>query len=284
MKKRRRSYIVAGILLLVGLCVLAYPSVSNWLADHRAVVEVQDYDGYVSSLSKEYVDAELAKAADYNNSLAGDPVKDPFVPGSGRALPTNYLEVLNENGVMCHIEIPKVDINLPVYHGVSDEVLEKGVGHMEGTALPIGQRGGNALLTGHTGLPSAKLFTDLEKLEVGDVFYIHTLGKELVYEIDEIKVIEPSDLSDLTAYADKDYVTLLTCTPYGVNSHRLLVRGVRTYAFSKSIVLAAHNPAGDIAVFGAASLISLLMLFFALWRNVRVRRKKRAHKKAMVAA
>lgn len=235
-KKSRMSSIVIWIIIfLAGLVILLYPYFSNWLSTRKNSVVVDSYDAMTVNLSKEEANEQWNRAVVYNEHLIGDPVRDPFVPGSGRALPSNYLDVLNFDGVMCYVEIPSVNIKLPVYHGASDEVLEKGVGHIESTALPVGGIGGHAVLTGHTGLPAAKLFTDLDKVKEGDLFYIHVLGRLLVYEVDQISVIDPEDISLLVAYGDKDYITLLTCTPYGINSHRLLVRGERTFRYSKTI-------------------------------------------------
>ena len=134
------------------------------------------------------------------------------------------------DGMMGYIEIPEIDIYLPIYHGVSEEVLSKGIGHMPNSAFPIGGEGNHAVLTGHTGLPSAKLFTDLTELEEGDRFYIHILDLVLCYTVDQIKVVLPNEGQDLSIVPGKDYCTLVTCTPYGINSHRLLVRGIRTDA------------------------------------------------------
>lgn len=238
-KGKKKSGLLSSILLiitfLVGLMILMYPYFSNYLATRKSSIVVDGYDAMTVNLTKEEIHSEWERAVIYNEHLIGDPVRDPFVPGSGRALPDDYLDVLNFDGVMCYVEIPTVNIKLPVYHGVSEKVLEEGVGHIESTALPIGGTGGHAVLTGHTGLPSAKLFTDLDKIKEGDLFYIHVLGRLLVYEVDQISVIEPKDISLLVAYSDKDYITLLTCTPYGVNSHRLLIRGERSFHYTKTI-------------------------------------------------
>lgn len=234
-KKGVISTIALSITFLVGLLVLLYPYFSNWLSTRRNSIVVDSYDAMTVDLSKEEIAEEWDRAVVYNEHLIGDPVRDPFVPGSGRALPSNYIDVLNFDGVMAYVEVPSVNIKLPVYHGASVEVLEKGVGHIESTTLPIGGIGGHPVLTGHTGLPEAKLFTDLDKVKEGDLFYIHVLGRLLMYEVDQISVIEPQDISLLVAYDDKDYITLLTCTPYGVNSHRLLIRGERSYRYTKTI-------------------------------------------------
>ena len=266
MKKKEFSTIALYIVFIAGLIILSYPFVSNWLAARRGIEASETYEAMTSSLTDEERQREWEKAKIYNDHLRGDPVKDPFLPGSGAALPSNYMEVLDIDGIMGYIEIPDIDVKLPIYHGVAKEVLEKGIGHIESTALPIGGLGGHSVLTGHTGLPSAKLFTDLVKMQEGDMFYIHVLGERLVYEVDQIKVIEPEDLSDLMAYDDKDYVTLLTCTPYGVNSHRLLVRGERTYSYSERVSTVSHRIIYRVLFF-VFVMICLLWLYFQIWRK-----------------
>jgi len=166
-------------------------------------------------------------AEEYNQSLTGQPVHDPFIPGAGMALQDNYFQLLNADGVMGHLDVPAIGVRLPIYHGTSEAVLAKGIGHLEGSTLPIGGAARHSVLTGHTGLSHAKMLTDLKQLTTGDRFYIHVLGEVLAYEVDQIKVVEPEQTDDLRRFAGEDYVTLLTCTPYGVNSHRLLVRGER---------------------------------------------------------
>lgn len=232
-KKNKTSFavcILSALLVIAGLCVFCYPVVSNMLEERNHTEAVNRYDEDMMSKTKAEISAEKQKAEEYNENLAGDPVHDPFVPGSGYALPDNYTEVLNTggDGVMGYIEIPKISVKLPIYHGTSEQTLQKGVGHIESTALPIGGEGNHPVLTGHTGLPTAELFTNLVTLSVGDEFYIHVLDETLAYRVCEINVVEPSELEKLQAEDGKDLVTLVTCTPYGVNSHRLLVKGERT--------------------------------------------------------
>ncbi|MFR3685009.1 MAG: class C sortase, partial [Enterococcus sp.] len=163
----------------------------------------------------------------YNENLLGQPAHDPFIPGSGIVMPDNYYRVLNIGGTMGQVEIPSINVKLPIYHGTKESVLRKAVGHLEGSALPIGGAGTHTVLTSHTGLTQAELFTDLTELKKDDHFYIRVLNRTLAYEVDKISVIEPDHTDALKAVKGKDYATLLTCTPYGVNSHRLLVRGKR---------------------------------------------------------
>lgn len=219
--------ILAVLLILVGAGIFFYPAVSNFIADqsHREIIT--SHANLISAMDPEVLEREWQEAEIYNENLMGDPVHDPFVPGSGYAIPDNYDQTLDLDEVMCTLEIPKIGLSLPVYHGTSSEVLEKGVGHLEVTALPIGGPNRHAVLTGHRGLPSAELFTRLDELEIGDYFYIHVLDEVHAYQVDQITTVEPDELENLVTEADKDLVTLVTCTPYGVNSHRLLVRGTR---------------------------------------------------------
>ncbi len=204
-----------------------YPVVSSYLAELHQISAVTEYDASVQEMQEEQLALEWRKAEEYNESLAGEPVHDPFLEGSGMALPQNYLEVLRVFDTMGTVEIPKIAATLPIYHGTDTETLEKGVGHLRQTALPIGGAGTHAVLTGHTGLPNAKMFDGLTKLEIGDKFYVHVLGETLAYEVDAINVVLPEEVELLDPISGEDHVTLLTCTPYGVNTHRLLVRGVR---------------------------------------------------------
>ena len=228
MQLRSIAPVAAALALFVGgAAVFCYPAISNYLNQKNQSRVVQTYEETVAAQDDALLAEEWAKAEEYNENLAGDPVHDPFVPGSGYALPDNYLDVLNIDGVMGRITIPKIGVDLPVYHGTEAETLEKGVGHMESTSLPIGGEYRHAVLTGHRGLPSAELFTRLDELEPGDQFYLHILDATLAYQVDQILTVEPQELETLVAEPGQDYVTLVTCTPYGVNTHRLLVRGTR---------------------------------------------------------
>ena len=221
----RSKKLIVTALFLIGACILLYPAVSNKLAERHQAEMISRYEQTVEELPKTDMKSEWEKAVKYNESVTGMSVEDPFILGSGSVLPGNYKDVLNveeKEGVMGYIEIPAIDVMLPIYHGVSERVLRRGVGHMETTALPIGGKGTHSVLASHRGLSTAKLFTDLDRMKEGDLFYIHVLDHLLTYEVDQISVIEPEDTDALRPIADKEYITLLTCTPYGVNSHRLL--------------------------------------------------------------
>lgn len=228
--KKRKSKIVLTFLFFAGLLVALYPAISNALANVEQASIIQDYEEQVQEMDETNLDSEWEKAAAYNASISGEIIKDPFILGSGSVVPDNYNEVLsleNEKGVMGYIEIPSIQVSLPIYHGVSDAVLQKGVGHMQSTALPVGGKGTHSVLAAHRGLSSAKLFTDLNKVRIGDTFTIYVLNHKLIFQVDQILVIEPEDTKALQPIEGEEYVTLLTCTPYGVNSHRLLVRGCK---------------------------------------------------------
>lgn len=216
------------IIMLVGIGLLLYPTVSNYISEKNGSSAIQELEAELSDADAAELAEQRTLAEEYNASLNGKNIKDPFIPDSGTVHQNNYMEVLDfANHMMGYIEIPKIGVYLPIYHGTSDEVLAKGIGHMSETAFPIGGKRNHSVLTGHTGLSSAKLFTDLTKLVEGDVFYIHILNETLAYQVDQIKIVIPEDTSDLLPVQGEDYVTLITCTPYSVNSHRLLVRGTR---------------------------------------------------------
>ena len=235
MKKEKRitdkiTLIVSILFILIGTIIFLYPTISNYLAEKNQVEIIREYEEMVVQINENQINQEMQKAQTYNENLSGEPVHDPFVEGSGYALPENYTEVLNlaKDGVMAYIEIPKISVYLPIYHGTSNEVLEKGVGHIQSTSIPIGGISTHSVLTGHTGLPSAELFTRLDELVVGDIFYIHVLNEVLTYKIYETKVILPDEIDELQITSGKDLITLVTCTPYGINTHRLLVKAERT--------------------------------------------------------
>lgn len=216
------------IIMAAGICIAAYPFVSNYLMGKNLDSEVQTYMNLSSQAASDEYNEEFERAEEYNKSLVGSAdIGDPF--GGDTNESEEYNDLLNIDGtsVIACIEIPAINVKYPIYHGTSGEVLQKGIGHMNNTSLPIGGIGSHAVLTGHTGLSNSKLFTDIDKLENGDVFYIYVLNRTLAYQVDQIKVVEPSDTALLQIDPNEDYVTLVTCTPFGQNTHRLLVRGTR---------------------------------------------------------
>ena len=231
--------IIQFLIIFAGICLIAYPWISNYVYEHAAQSTVSTYDEQVKETNKNQLKEMLKKAREYNQKLlkANVVLTDPFSGDvTGGLSEKEYYEMLalDNTGVMCTLEVPAIGIDLPVYHGTSDEVLEKGIGHLEGTSLPVGGKSSHAVLTGHTGINKAKMFTDLTELKKGDQFYIHVLGKILAYEVNEINVVLPEDTKKLSIVEGKDYVTLVTCTPYRENTHRLLVRGKRTKYIPKN--------------------------------------------------
>lgn len=215
-----------------GLCLLCYPWISNWLYSHSVDSEVEVYREQTEDRDHVELQEMLADAKKYNEQLKESRVAltDPFVFDEDPDTDLEYESVLSldESGLMCFVGIPKINVNLPVYHGTSKEVLQKGVGHLEGSSLPVGGEGAHAVLSAHTGINSSKMFSDLPEMEEGDLFFIHVLDETLAYRVCSIQVILPEDTSSLVPEEGRDLVTLITCTPYGVNSHRLVVTGERT--------------------------------------------------------
>ncbi len=234
-KTSRFQSIVSGILIVVlGLVVLNYPSISdawNTMLSDRLVSIYQDDS---SKTEQDMLMREFEKARQYNDEKLVNSPMDPFsslVPAD-----SEYEKCLNisGNGIMGYLEIPTIHQRIVIYHGTLEEALRKGCGHVMGTSLPVGGKGSHCVIAGHRGMPNAKLFTDLDQMESGDIFYLFILNQTLAYEVDQIKVVLPDDIDDLQIIGDKDLVTLVTCTPYGVNTHRLLIRGHRVKYVSKT--------------------------------------------------
>lgn len=205
---------------------MLYPSVSNYINQKHQTSVITNYKKAIDEVSEERCAEELEKAREYNKRLPSLLSSDEIVTIHNSPEYLNILDI-SGNGVMGSIDIDKINVHLPIYHGTSNNVLQVGAGHMPETSLPVGGESTHCIISAHTGLPSAKLFTDLDKLETGDIFMINVLNEELAYKVDQIKVIEPYETDNMRIVGGKDYVTLVTCTPYGVNSHRLLVRGER---------------------------------------------------------
>ena len=219
---------LALLLIVGGAGLFVYPRLQMVLADRSQTIAIGNYEEGVSGYDEKWKEGELEKARSYNNSLSEVAFPDPFGHGGSLETAGDYEEILNvDRGMMGVLEIPCIEVELPIYHGIAEDVLQKGVGHISQTAFPVGGEGNHTVLSTHRGLPDARLFTDLDELEPGDAFYIRVLGNNLAYEVDQVEVVDPGDVSLLKPEEGKDYVTLLTCTPYGINSHRLLVRGSR---------------------------------------------------------
>ena len=268
-----------GILVLAGLIIAAYPFISNYLYERRQQDIITSYETQQKTDTE--TNEELENVKEYNKSLAAAnvTVTDPFdsegLSGFGRREYETLLNV-NEEGMMGYLEIPVIDVRLGIYHGTGENVLKNGVGHLKNTSLPIGGEGTHAVLSAHAGLPEKKLFTDLELMKEGDIFYIHVFGETLAYETDRITVIEPHNTEDLKIQEGKDYVTLVTCTPYGINSHRLLVRGKRIPFVEKETDKEIEKRKGSQwmrqYLYGAAAGIFIIFLFVGIYKIIRIRR------------
>lgn len=223
MKKIKK--VGAILMILSGFAIAMYPFFSNILYNRNASKVIEEYQEEVTDMEQEEIDAIKKAAEMYNSQLQAAVTKDE--DGQWRDGGTSYLDMLGIGSALGYITIPKIDVNLPIYYGTSPEVLTKGVGYIEQTSFPLGGPGTHSVLTGHRGMPNAVLFTDLDRVEKGDKFYLHVLDEVLAYQVDQIKVVEPDDTSDLKIIGGKDYCSLVTCTPYAINSHRLILRGVR---------------------------------------------------------
>ncbi|MCH4184880.1 MAG: class C sortase [Eggerthellaceae bacterium] len=267
--------VVMGLLLAVGIACILYPAVGSYINDCQFDDAITRYDDAVSTMSDEDRQSMLAAACQYNESLAGDPVHDPFVVGSGYAVPANYNDILNVDGkgLIGYIKIPTIGVDLPIRHGTEDDVLAEGVGHIPQTSFPIGGTGTHSVITGHTGLPSKRLFTDLIRMKEGDVFTLTVLGETHAYKVDAIKVVEPDDVSLLHVDASHEYVTLLTCTPYGINSERLLVRGIPTDL--PEDLNDSERPVPWVSLFVSIALFALTCITWCVIWNRRYQAKAR---------
>ena len=224
MKKRKWPTFILLLLFFIGLSVMLYPALADYWNSRTQSQAIVDYEAMLNNIQKEDYTALFERAEEYNRALAE---LDYPLLHYGRV--PDYYEILdlNGNGMMGYATIPKIGIELPLYHGTSAAVLNVAIGHLEGTSLPVGGETTHTVISAHRGLPSAKLFTDLDRMEIGDVFTITILDRTLTYQVDRIRIVEPSDVSELALVDGGDYCTLLTCTPYGINTERLLVRGRR---------------------------------------------------------
>lgn len=223
--KQRKKFpnIILALFFIVGLCIFLYPFISDFITVFFQSKEINKYESLVSNLCFEEHEKMISDAQEYNKILTNHKLEE----NSENAKNNNYNELLSldKSGIMGYLKIDKINVKLPIYHGTSSSVLQKGIGHLDGSSLPVSGESTHTVLSGHTGLPSSKLLTDLDKLELGDTFQIDVLNQVYTYEVDQILVVEPEEMEHLEIVSGKQYVTLITCTPYGVNTHRLLVRG-----------------------------------------------------------
>ena len=256
--RKHITTIILLIILLVGLGLLFYPSVSNWWNERVSSRAISTYDESVANLTDEEYEEMLAAAEDYNTRLSEAGVSAFYNPD----LIEGYEDTIDitGTGIMGYITIEKISVQLPIYHGTSVDVLQVAAGHLEGTSLPVGGESTHAVIMAHRGLPSAMLFTDLNELEVGDTFTITVLNRVLTYEVDLISIVEPNDVSLLQIEEGQDYVTLLTCTPYGVNTHRLLVRGHRIENAEERTTATATGEATVVNNVLVAAVVAVILL------------------------
>lgn len=275
-------------IFLVGVGLLVYPAISNMYYEYQQE-KLSDYysQQVVEEIEEEELDEEFQECWDYNASLmkGGAILTDPFNPNQLRADAMPYAGLLNTDGqgTMGYIEIPSINVKLMIYHGTDAEILAKGVGHLQGTSLPVGGTGSHCVLSAHTGLNDKKLFTDLDQLVEGDVFYIHVLGEVLAYQVDQINIVTPDNVEDLKINANQDYCTLVTCTPYGINTHRLLVRGTRiAYEEAKNVeeTMPSHKSTWASEYMYAISLgIGLVIILLICLLIIKLYRTKKKFKK-----
>ena len=276
-KKGNFSNIVLFLLLLVGLSLLLYPSVSDWWNSRVQTRAVASYTDTLSQLQEEDYSEEIAAVNAYNKSLIGR--YNAYLLSDEQKEQYNSLLNLAGDGIMAIVEIPTIDLLLPIYHGTEESVLQVAVGHLEWTSLPIGGKDTHCVVSSHRGLPSARLFTDIDQLTVGDHFYIRVLNEQHCYEVDQIAIVEPNDTKKLLIEEGKDLVTLVTCTPYGVNSHRLLVRGHRISPEEEAMIVRVTADAMIVDKLIVAPFVLLpLIIILLLWVFFGSNKKGGSHK------
>lgn len=270
--RKHLSTILIVLALVAGLGLMLYPTVSNWWNSYHQTQAISNYTENVARLSDADYTQILEEARAYNDRLRASGAPLDYLNDEQQAEYETMLDV-SGTGAIGYIDIPVINCRLPIYHGTDDAVLQVGVGHIGGTSLPVGGLGTHAVLSGHRGLPSARLFTDLNQLQVGDVFAIHVLNEVLAYQVDQILTVLPTELDALAIDPDMDYVTLITCTPYGINSHRLLVRGHRIDGFPTTAIVseASRVDPGTVALVIAVPLIVVGAAAIVLVRVRRVR-------------
>lgn len=237
MKKRKTTRIMV-LFFFIGLLILFYPTLSNYYNEKNQSKSIYTYESIIDKYDEKKFQTLKEEAISYNKKLSS--LKEPLLTYKSLK---NYKKTLNVNneGMMGYLTIDKIKVELPIYHGTSSSVLNSAVGHLEGTSLPVGGKRTHSVLSAHRGLPSAKLFSELDRLEIGDTFKITILNEVHIYEVDKIEIVKPSNSSSLKIDKNNDYVTLLTCTPYGINTHRLLVRGKRVLKETKKVYITTEG-------------------------------------------
>ena len=265
------------LMIVLGLGMILFPLISNQVNKIQYQKVIGTYDDKIVQNSETENNQMLTEAREYNSSISTTDIIDVF-QNPVQTNSTEYLSILNvdDNGMMGYISVPKIDVRIPIYHGTSSDILQKGVGHLEGSSFPVGGESTHAILSAHRGLPSSRLFTDLDQLEEGDIFYIYVLNEVLAYQVDQILVTEPSETEALKIVDGKDYVTLVTCTPYAINTHRLLVRGERI-EYNKQVeeqtVEDRSLSTADIILY-ISLIIAILLIIIAVIVSVRHKKNK----------
>lgn len=277
-KKKKKSQWPFVLIFVLGLLVLLYPQVSRLYYQIDSKNIISNFDSEKEKLSTEEIKRRMELAKAFNESLHNVVTEDPYSDEKKKEGRAEYARMLEINEYIGHIQIPIIDVDVPMYAGTSEEVLQKGAGHLEGSSLPIGGVNTHTVITAHSGLPTAKLFTDLSKVRIGDTFYIHNFAEILAYQVDQIKVIEPSEFDDLLIVKDKDYATLLTCTPYMINSHRLLVRGHRVEYVKELVdreILEGKQNMMYMYLFYVAIFVVIILILLTVYFIVKKRRLKK---------
>ena len=272
-RKKNLSSIILFLIFLIGLSLLLYPSVSNYWNSFHQTQAIASYAEEVTALAEDEYEELWARAQDYNAELLKKQNRWAFSEEDTR----EYEQVLNVGGtgIIGYVEIPSIKVSLPIYHGTDEAVLQIAVGHIQGSSLPVGGENTHCVVSGHRGLPSAKLFTDLDEMKEGDLFMIRVLDETLTYEVDQIHIVLPEDLTALEIEEGKDLCTLVTCTPYGINTHRLLVRGHRVENVENfgSIHVTADAIQIDPIIVAPALAVPMLLLLL-IWLLVHYRKRR----------
>ena len=275
--KEKLTIFLFILMIVVGLGIILYPLISNQLSKMNYQKVIDNYQNTVHQKKNSQNEQFINEARAYNHALTSTNIVDVFQNPKSESS-NEYLSILNinNNGMMGYISIPKIDVRIPIYHGTSSDILQKGVGHLEGSSLPVGGESTHAILSAHRGLPSSRLFTDLDQLKEGDIFYIYVLDEVLAYQVDQVLVTEPSETEALKIVDGKDYITLVTCTPYAINTHRLLVRGERieyNEQVEKDIEVDYALSTADIVLY-ISLVIALLLIVVAIICFIKSRKNR----------
>lgn len=280
MKKRKVTTVFFLLLFLAGLSLLLYPTVSNWWNTMHQSRAITEYSQQTENINREEYEKMWREAREYNAALRENP--DRFLMTEEEKQQYEQLLQVSDTGMIGYVDIPAIDCSMPFYHGTDEAVLQVAAGHLEGTSLPVGGMGTHCAISGHRGLPSARLFTDLDKLKEGDLFTLRVLEESLTYEVDQILIVEPEDMEALAIDPMQDYCTLITCTPYGINSHRLLVRGHRVLLAEETEPEKTeedHFPVLPVALAVPAAAVMAALLVKCRSRKKKKRRKEISDRK-----